>query len=71
MSKQLAQTIETLNNTKSHLITPAARQAQIQQPRSFLPIAYRLCLGIVYGLGLGVGWLFIQTVQSWVRVWLT
>ena len=71
MSKQLAHTIETLNSTKSHLITPAARQAQSHQPRSILPVVYRLCLGIVHGLGLGLGWLFIQTVQSWIRVWLT
>lgn len=70
MSKSLAQTIETLHTKKSHLITPVARQAQTPKTRSLLPLVYRLFLGIVHGIGLGMGWLLIQLVQSWATLWL-
>jgi|GEM_PF-1543517 hypothetical protein len=70
MSKNLAHTIETLHTTKRHLITPVARQAQSPSTSTVLPIVYRLCLGLVQGIGIGVGWLFIQTLQSWAQLWL-
>ena len=64
VSDSLAETIETLNEKKGHLVSPLARQASAgyKNKKKQPIIGYKFLLGFVQGMGMALGWLVIQIV---------